>query len=427
MKKTVSASITLQKRLEFSRKSLSCLGLLTTASVFSHYVHGADIDFIDENMESIDIGARLEQGYDLVAIGGTVFQMNRMVSLISAALRKDVAVVVGGAAAMTFPDIFKRKGVSLILGESEVFVQDFIKDFEKGIPKSVYKASSGPGFDLSCCLTPDFSLISGYDYTFVGVQTTRGCPVGCEFCQVSNWLGTKYRHKDVDQVIHEIKIVKSLWPDAFFFFYDDNLFADLRYSKKLFKKILSEDIDLGRWGANADPSIYRQDELLELMTSAGFLDYLGMGFESLSYESLKTIGNSKKAGLQKSYDFIVEKLSKKKIGVFGYFMFGFENSRAQDIKAIVDFIISHNINGQISQLIPMPGTLLYERLVLEYEKKFGKIKKGSVGRWNVIRKFLTDKAGISKTEVITLISQAYTQIYDDSRMQYKRLLPAPFI
>jgi radical SAM superfamily enzyme YgiQ (UPF0313 family) len=163
------------------------------------------------------------------------------------------------------------------------------------------------------------------------------------------------------------------------------------------------------------------------MTSAGFLDYLGMGFESLSYESLKTIGNSKKAGLQKSYDFIVEKLSKKKIGVFGYFMFGFENSRAQDIKAIVDFIISHNINGQISQLIPMPGTLLYERLVLEYEKKFGKIKKGSVGRWNVIRKFLTDKAGISKTEVITLISQAYTQIYDDSRMQYKRLLPAPFI
>jgi len=427
IKKTVSQSKTLQNRLAFSEKSFSGLGLLTAAAVAMRVIPEMDIDFFDENMESANLEERLGQGYDLVAVGGTVYQMNRMLSLIQAARRKDLPVVVGGAAAMTFPDIFKRQGVSVILGESEVLLPEFIKNFQQGVPKEIYEATSQYGFGLSDSPIPDFSLISKYDYTFIGVQTTRGCPFRCEFCQVSSWLGTKCRHKDVAQVIEEIKKVKSIWPDAFFFFYDDNLFADRHFGTALFEEMASEDICLGRWGTNSDASVFRENELLDLVLGRGRLDYLGIGFESMSQDSLKTIGNPGKADLREAYGDIVEKMKEKGVGVFGYFMFGFENSRPQDLSAIVDFIITHDINGQISQLVPMPGTALYHRLLSEYEGKFGHIKKGPLGEWRLLRNYLLGKTGMSQAEITRLLAEAYTQIYDDARLAGEDLLPAPYI
>ncbi len=427
IKKTVSHSKTLQNRLAFSEKSFSGLGLLTAAAVASRVTPEMDIDFLDENMESVNLEEQLGQGYDLVAVGGTVYQMTRMLSLIQTARRKDLPVVVGGAAAMTFPDIFKRQGVSVILGESEVLFSEFIKNFQQGAPKAAYETSSQCGFDLSDSPIPDFSLISKYDYTFIGIQTTRGCPFCCEFCQVSSWLGTKYRHKDVAQIIEEIKTVKSIWPDAFFFFYDDNLFADHHYGTALFAEMASKDIYLGRWGANSDVSVFREDKLLNLAVSRGRLDYLGIGFESLSQSSLSTIDNPLKTALREAYGAIVEHLKQKGIGVFGYFMFGFENSRPEDLTAIVDFIETHDINAQISRLVPMPGTALYHRLVLEYEEKFGNIKKGPLGKWNLLQNYLLEKSGMSKAETTRLLAGVYEKIYDDTRHTGEDILPAPFI
>jgi radical SAM superfamily enzyme YgiQ (UPF0313 family) len=427
IKKTVSRSKTLRNRIDFSRQAFSGLGLLTAAAAAMRAAPEMDIDFFDENMESANLEERLGQGYDLVALGGTIYQMNRMLSLIQAARRKEIPVVVGGAAAMTFPDLFKREGVSVILGESEVLFPDFIKDFQRGAPKTAYEEPTGSGIDLSDSPVPDFSLISKYNYTFIGIQTTRGCPFRCAFCQVSNWLGTKYRHKDVVQIIEEIKKVKSIWPNAFFFFYDDNLFADRHFGTALFEAMASEDICLGRWGTNSDASVFREDRLLKIARGRGRLDYLGIGFESMSQDSLKSIGNPRKADLQKTYGDIVVTMKEMGIGVFAYFMFGFENSRPQDLSAIVDFIKTHDINGQISQLVPMPGTALYHRLVLEYEKENDKIRKGPLGKWYLIRKYLLNKTGMSQAEITGLLADAYTRIYDDARPANKDLLPAPFI
>ena len=164
---------------------------------------------------------------------------------------------------------------------------------------------------------------------------------------------------------------------------------------------------------------FRKDGLLDLVSNNGRLDYLGIGFESLSRESLETIGNPKKARLRETYSDIVEKLKKKGIGVFGYFMFGFENSRPKDLPEIVRFVTDHGINAQISLLTPMPGTALYERLLVEHEGKFGKITKGPLGKWHLIRNHLLEKTGMSQTEIIRMLAEAYAEIYDDARRSGK--------
>ena len=184
MKKTVNGSKTLQRRLEFSEKAFSGLGLLTAAAVAKRFDPEMKIDFLDENMESSDLDDRLDEGYDLVAVGGTVHQMNRMLSVIRAARRKGIPVSVGGAAVNTFPDAFKKNGVGVLLGESETVFPRYLEALNQGVQESVYEPSSSSGFDLKDSPVPDYFSISGYDYAFIGVQTTRGCPFRCEFCQV---------------------------------------------------------------------------------------------------------------------------------------------------------------------------------------------------------------------------------------------------
>jgi radical SAM superfamily enzyme YgiQ (UPF0313 family) len=36
------------------------------------------------------------------------------------------------------------------------------------------------------------------------IQTSRGCPFECEFCDVIEYVGRKQRHKPVDLVLREL-------------------------------------------------------------------------------------------------------------------------------------------------------------------------------------------------------------------------------
>ena len=236
LKRVVAGSRTLRERLEFSRKALSSLGLLTAATVGSGVRPDVHFDFIDENLDARAVEDELEQGVDLLALGGTVYQMNRILALIREAAKRKIPVVVGGAAAMTFPDLFTRKGVSVVLGESEPLFPEFLTDWERGAPKGRYESHSNAGMDLKYSPVPDFFLAEAYDYTFVGIQTSRGCPYHCEFCQVSGMLGDTYRRKPLERIVEETLRVKSLWPDAFFFFYDNNFFADREFARGVLLK-----------------------------------------------------------------------------------------------------------------------------------------------------------------------------------------------
>jgi len=427
LKKVIKNSKTLQKRLSFSEKTFSGLGLLTAASVAKECAFDIEFDFIDENFDTIDLREILNKEYDFIAIGGNVYQMNRMLAIANRALKRQIPVVVGGMAAMTFPQLFKRKGISLILGECETLLPTYIVDLKNNNPKDQYLSSSRTGIDLSISPIPLFSTIFKYDYTLIGIQTTRGCPSRCEFCQVSNIMGSHYRHKPVNNIINEIRLIQQYWPDAFFFFYDNNLFSNRTFARELLTKMVQEGIQFKRWGTNSDVTIYQSEDLLDLCFKIGPLDYLGIGFESLSSESLKTIGNSKKVSLQKEYNTIVKKLKQKGVGVFGYFMFGFENSKEEDLYEIIDFIISNRINAQISQLVPMPGTKLFDRLQREYETKNQKISKNILRQWHILKDYLLSKCGISKIEMTKMLSDAYSQIYDDKLFLSQKPLPAPFL
>lgn len=402
----------LQERLDLSQKSLNALGLLTVAGAVPK---GFEIEFFDENWETIDY----EREFDLVALGGNISQMSRMLVISSILKRRSIPLVAGGPAVMTYTDQFIKRKIPVVIGEGEALLKRFLADFSDNRTKKVYDKTDAPDhLDLTQAPIPRYDLASKYDYPMVGVQVSRGCPYNCSFCQVSRIYGDKYRHKPVENVIKEIKMVKEYWPDKFFFFYDDNPFFNRRFAVELFTRLKKEKKALGRWGANANVTLYKDEELLKLLATQGPVPFLGVGFESLSKNNLDKIDNKMKLNHMQEYEKAIEVFKKNNINPVGYFMFGFEDSKKEELDTIADFCRKNDIDGALTRLTPVPGTKLYERLKAEYEQKYKKINKSSIGEWGVIKNYLNEKIGIDEDTMLDYLADAFAVLFADENFSH---------
>jgi radical SAM superfamily enzyme YgiQ (UPF0313 family) len=397
----------LQEKLEFSKSAMGALGILSVVGVVPENI---EVEFLDENMESID----LQQSFDLVAIGGNTAQMDRALAICDILRKRRIPIVVGGTSVITFPDQYIKRNVHVILGEGEKLFSTFLEDFINGHPKQIYEASITDSYlDPQQLPIPRYDLAAKYPYSMVGLQVSRGCPYDCSFCQVTRIYGPKYRHKPVERVIQELKIVKAYWPDSFLFFYDDNPFFKKTFATKLFQKIAEEGIELGRWGANANVSLYKDEDLLQHMTQQGPISFLGIGLESLSKKVLNSINNNMKHSYVTEYEHAMAIFKQHAINPVAYFMFGFENSQKKELDDIVDFCVSNDIDGILTRVTPMPGTAVYERLKTEYEQLYGTIKKSHFAEFGLMKKFMNEKCGIPDDLLQNYLSEAYCKLYAD--------------
>jgi hypothetical protein len=94
----------------------------------------------------------------------------------------------------------------LVTGELEGIAPRLFADLERGCWQCEYQ-DGRPELDDSPL--PRWDLYPN-DGAMVGcVQTSRGCPFDCEFCDVIANLGRKQRHKPVSQVIAELNQLRS--------------------------------------------------------------------------------------------------------------------------------------------------------------------------------------------------------------------------
>ncbi len=49
-----------------------------------------------------------------------------------------------------------------------------------------------------------------YPYVYDLVQTSRGCPIGCEFCSVTQMYGKSYREREVEDILDELEETPDL-------------------------------------------------------------------------------------------------------------------------------------------------------------------------------------------------------------------------
>jgi len=159
------------------------LGLMTVAALLPKEW---EIKLIDTNVEPL-LDEHFEWA-DLVFTGGMLPQQIAILDIINLSHQKNKRVVVGGPDPTSQPHLYQSADY-LVLGEGEITIPMFLNDLANGCKSGEYISSDFA--DMTEAVVPRFDLINFNNYIHLNIQSTRGCPFNCEFCDIIELYGRK--------------------------------------------------------------------------------------------------------------------------------------------------------------------------------------------------------------------------------------------
>ena len=312
-----------------------------------------DIEILDENFDGAEI-----KKCDLVGISIMTSTANRGYQIAKKYNSAGIPVVLGGIHASMVSDEALQFADSVVVGEAENIWPKLISDFEKGSLESIYKASDT--VNIASLPHPRHDLFDKR-YQWCSVQTSRGCPMDCEFCSVTAFNGMRFRRRPIEPVLNEIKSL----PQKFLFFTDDNLMGhskkDKEFVVELFNRMIKERVNK-IWLSQTSLNIAQHDDVLHLARKSGCIG-LFVGIESIDDNVLGGKMN-KKINIQYLKDgWAIKKIHRNGIAVVGSFIVGNDEDGEDVFNKIYSYAKKSNIDiPTIAFSTPFPGTRLEERL-----------------------------------------------------------------
>lgn len=339
--------------------SLPSLGLLTLAGMTSseHTIDYWEIDDLPPEDE-------LSDNLDLVAISSFSARIQDAYTLADQFRKNGTPVVLGGLHVTAMPDEAANHADSVIVGEGEAVWNEILDDTAAGNLQPRYSSFERPNFDLAASPTPAFELLDISKYNRLTVQTSRGCPLKCEFCAASILLTPHYKQKPAEQVLAEIDRIREIWPRPFIEFADDNSFINRRYWKELLPELKKRRV---KWFTETDLSVHEDEELLRLMRGSGCAQVL-IGLESPVEAGLQGIELKTNRKIKWWPDYIeaIKRIQSHGIRVNGCFVLGLDGHTPEIFDQVYDFVMKSELyDVQITYQTPFPGTPLYDRLLAE--------------------------------------------------------------
>lgn len=401
------------RRLYFPALTFPTLAALTP--------DGIDIEMKHEIFEDIDFEKRV----DLVGLTSITNNVLRAYEIADEFRKRKVPVAMGGFHASAEPDEALEHADFVFVGEADETWPQFLRDFRKGNPKRLYKAPRPPS--LEKIPIPRYDIINRsyyFGYTEKGflhhlvkplipVQTARGCPARCDFCDVSQFHKGIYRTRPIPDVVEEIKSLRA----ESVCFVDDNIFADFQRAKDLFKALIPIKI---KWIGQGTISAAEDEELLELAKASGCFGLL-VGLESISQESLYSV--SKMANRVKRYEKNLKAYKLAGIDIDASMTFGFEGEDPSIFRSTFDFLKKNKVPfAGLQPLRPSPGTSLFNKL-----KSQGRLLEE---KWWLDRKSVANVYGLKYTgtkmsegDFSSNLYQMYTKFYSWRNVFSRFFLP----
>src|ERR1051326_5722367 len=241
-----------------------------------------DVVMCDEMIDPVPYDA----GPDYVGITGKVSQRGRMVAIAHEFRRRGVTVIIGGPYASLDPEALRPHCDILVRGEVEAIADQLFADLAAGTWRDEY---IGTAVDLATSPIPAWH---GYrnERALIGcVQTSRGCPFECEFCDVIQSLGRKQPQNPPRAVVAELDLLHRLGYRRVFLA-DDNLTVHRRRAKELLDELrlwnAANGADRMSFITQVSIDAVRDDELLAMCAEAG-LTHVYVGLETPNKESLR--------------------------------------------------------------------------------------------------------------------------------------------
>ncbi len=301
---------------------------------------------------------------DVVLVTGMIIQRVSMESVLERCKALGVPTVVGGPFVSSSPDAPELStATSLAIGEAEEedIIGRLIEDIGAGAIADRYVTVSRP--DLRTSPIPRYDLLRRRAYCVMSVQVSRGCPHGCEFCNVRVLFGRKPRYKSPEQVTAELQAIYDTGYRGNVFFVDDNFIGRPRKAAIILRAVDQWQEANGRpfqFFTEADIRLAERDDLIDLMTAAGFFAVF-IGFESPSEEALKSSAKTQNVGVDAVE--AVRRLRTKGLDVYGGFIVGFDTDGPECGRLVQEMVDASSIDLPMpGMLIAIPGTPLERRL-----------------------------------------------------------------
>ena len=230
---------------------------------------------------------------------------------------------------------------------------DFIKDLDS-LPLPAYDLID---FNKYANNASRHSVDSPRAYPYARIITSRGCPFNCIFCQVSQITGKRFRGRSADNVLDEIKVLKSRYGIKSIIFDDDNMLFVRDSALDIFNGMIKNKLVMP-WVMIATAVFELDPELLRAMKDSG-CQYIDVAFETGTDRILKDIID-KPVNFEYAKEMV--KLAKwHGIFVAANFIVGFPTETWQEIRNTLRY--AEEINADYIKIFaatPLKNTRLWD-------------------------------------------------------------------
>ncbi|SMH52025.1 radical SAM protein [Azospirillum agricola] len=333
---------------------------LATATLAAFVPEGWDIRITDEAIAPLDSAG---DGYDVVAITGKVTQRARMFELAALHRARGALVMIGGSYASLSPDDVRPHADVLVTGEIEDIAAGLFADLAAGTWRDRYE---GGRPDLRSSPVPRWDLYPNRGANLGTLQTSRGCPFQCDFCDVIQYLGRRQRHKDPEQVIAELEV---LYRHGYrrVLLADDNFTVHRRHAHAVLAALRAWNAahadDPMQFMTQVSVDLARDPELMEACKAAG-LDTVFIGIETVNEDSLRESG--KRQNLYQGAADALAAILSHGIAVYAGIIVGFDADRPDIFARLAGFLQDSPVPMlSVGALVAPNGTPLHDRLKAE--------------------------------------------------------------
>lgn len=324
---------------------------------------------------------------DIVGITGLVTEYNEVVRLSKyiRGINHFVRLVLGGPLVTTHTQkvMLASKADYAVIGEGEKTVVELLEAVRCGgdvsnVKGIAYKAHDDtvvinpmrdPIADLDTISFParhlldmtrytthhfkSFGLKLPYKVKSTTLCSSRGCPYECSYCYKEVW-GHKWRGRSPENIIGEMKLLKSQYDFNGFVFNDDTFVVDRKRAMDFCRQLIDSDLNV-KWYCNGRINLMDR-ELLGAMALSGCVG-IAYGIESGNQRILDSI---KKGITLEQIERVVKETKEVGIHITGYFMLGILGDTKETIQQTLDFARKLDLNFYgFTMTSPIEGTPMH--------------------------------------------------------------------
>jgi radical SAM superfamily enzyme YgiQ (UPF0313 family) len=303
--------------------------------------NGVEIDFVDENVETIDFSDPAEfVGISMLLTS----QVKRGWEIADEYRKRGIPVICGGIGTMLHAQETTLHADSVFLGESEGRMDQVIDDFRNKRLRKIYDyLKDFP--PISSVGTARRDILKRDRYNYKGIQmvdlvhASRGCRFDCYPCCVRFLGGRQFRPRPIEKVVEELAAIDN----NRLFIVDNTLAQDKEWEKQLFREMIPLK---KKWCCHP---IEQDDVVLDLAAQAGAW-YV--------YQAVFDTSDFIRQRIKRYHDF--------GIAVEGTILLGLDHQTEDDIHRLIDFLMEIKIDlAEFTVLTPFPHSRAFQDLERE--------------------------------------------------------------